>query len=316
MGRILITGAGGFIGSHLARACLDRGDDVTALARPGSDLARIADITGKIDVRRAEFGEGTGLQAVIAATRPEVIFHCAMRTRIPERPDLGDMIAAMQENVLPLINLLSAAAGADHPPGVVVRTGTIAEFDPTQDAPADSAYGCSALAATKVAAGLVRRLPFPAVTARLALTYGPGQSDSFLIPSTIRKLLAGDRIDLRRPRDRRDLIHVSDAVGGLLAIARRPDAAGPVVDIASGHAPEMSEVVRTIAELTGTGPDRIRHHTPRGRPHVLCAEPDGMRDRLGWTARFPLRQGLERTVEWERRAARCSPGPQSEGMPA
>lgn len=99
--------------------------------------------------------------------------------------------------------------------------------------------------------GLQSRLPFPVVTARLSLTYGPAQSESFLIPSLIRHCLAGEPSTIRHPSARRDLIFVDDVVEALCRLPYADLRGGEVVNIASGNAPTMRETVTEILAATG-----------------------------------------------------------------
>ncbi|SDK91246.1 NAD-dependent epimerase/dehydratase family protein [Aliiruegeria lutimaris] len=307
MVRVLITGATGFIGSHLARACLDRGDAVAVIARPDSSMERLADIEGQLDFHRLELTQPGSLRRCFAATRPERVFHAGARTRFDAQDDLGDMADSVDENLIPLIALLSAAAAADPPPKAFIRAGTIAEYgdistpyvETARENPRN-AYGASFLAGTHFMTMAQSRLPFRAVTARLALTYGPGQSQSFLIPQMIAKLLDGRPVEIRRPQDRRDLIHVDDVVRGLLRIAEEPDAAGSLVNLCSGVAPRVAEIARMLVELTDATPDLVRIEQTDHAPVELVCSPAHIRDSLGWSPQIPLPDGLERTVKWVR----------------
>ncbi|MEJ1160967.1 NAD-dependent epimerase/dehydratase family protein [Prosthecomicrobium sp. N25] len=305
MARILITGAGGFVGSHLAAACVRRGDDVHVLLRASTGLGRLEPILDRITVHRLDLGAEPDLVRCLAAIGPDGIYHLASATRRREDPDLGDAAASVADDVLPLLGLVRAAALAPRPPAFLVRAGTLAEYGPVavpyredrREAPA-GVYGASMLAATHLLAALQPRLPFPVATARLALVYGPGQSPEFLIPRMIRDCLDRIPVTIRHPMDRRDLIHVDDAVAGLLALG---DAGlpGPVlVNLCSGVAPTMRAVAETLRRIMGApdsaflwGADGSASPVPN-----LRGSPARARRLLGWRCGIGLTRGLEATV--------------------
>lgn len=309
MARVLITGATGFIGSHLARACLARGDEVSVIARPASSLARLADVSGRIAVHRLDLAEADRLRTCLAQARPEIIFHAGARTRYPAQKDLTDLSDSVTENLSGLIALLSAAAFADVPPRVFVRTGSIAEYgdietpyvETAREAPRN-AYGASILAGTQYMAMARPRLPFQAVTARLALTYGPEQSSDFLIPKLIEDFFDEKPVTIHRPHDRRDLIHVDDVIRALLLIADDPVSAGAVINVGTGDAPKMAEVARILVTMTGARRELASFGAPADPPVVLNCDPGKVKATLGWTPQILLPEGLERTVQWARQS--------------
>ncbi len=307
MARVLITGASGFIGSNLTRACLKRGDEVSVILRPCSSTGRIADIASRVGLYRLDVTDARALHSCLAKARPEIVFHVGARTRFENRPDLQDLADSVEENVSPLIALLSALAACDCPPRTFVRTGTIAEygdcptpFTETERERPGGSYAASLLAGTHYLEMAQPRLPFFAVTARLALTYGPGQSESFLIPRAITQLLAGQKVSVRSPLDRRDLIHVDDVTTALMMLGDNPEGAGPVVNVGTGDSPTVAEVMRTLIKLTDADVDLVKFSDQVRDPVELIVSAERIRERLGWSAEIKLQDGLERTVKWAR----------------
>ena len=209
--------------------------------------------------------------------------------------------------VSPLIALLSALAACDCPPRTFVRTGTIAEygdcptpFTETERERPGGSYAASLLAGTHYLEMAQPRLPFFAATARLALTYGPGQSESFLIPRAITQLLAGQKVSVRSPLDRRDLIHVDDVTTALMLLGDNPESAGPVVNVGTGDSPTVAEVMRTLIKLTDADVDLVKFSDQVRDPVELIVSAERIRECLGWSAEIKLQDGLERTVKWAR----------------
>ncbi len=305
MARVLITGASGFIGSHLTRACLDRGDEVAILTRPGSSLGRLGTAVSDVATYRCAYSDEHALHDCFQDFAPDTVFHTAARTRFSNAPDLSDLDHSIDENLKSLTRLIKAAATCASPPRAFVRTGTIAEygdvplpFVETEREHPINTYGTSLLAGTKYLEMAAPRLPFVAVTARLALTYGPGQSEDFLIPQVIENLLSDRPVHLRRPHDRRDLIHVDDVVQGLTEIADAPEKAGPVINLCTGHAPEMSEVVQHLRSLAGASESMLKCDAPVDEPNVLLPDASQMKARYGWQPAISLLDGLTRTFQW------------------
>lgn len=305
MARTLITGGAGFIGSHLVRACLQRGDDVTVLVRAGSDLGRIAHELGQVSLQHVDLMDRGEVKEVMAEARPQVILHLAVRTRFQTAPDLSDLTVANEDHQ-GFLNLLSSAVTAPSPPDVFVRAGTLAEYGPIEtpyresDLPRPAGtYGLNALMGTQVLQALQARLPFAAATARIALTYGEGQSEDFLVPHLIARCLEGQPADIRNPEDTRDLIYVGDVVDALLRMADGPDAvAGQVINVARGVAPSMREVAQVIAGAVGADPTLLRFGTQIGVTPRLLADATLAEDLLGWRAKTTLKDGIAQTVRW------------------
>ncbi|SMR71060.1 Nucleoside-diphosphate-sugar epimerase [Aliiroseovarius halocynthiae] len=300
MARVLITGGTGFIGSHLTRRCLARGDEVTLLVRPTSTLERVANIAARLDIQRVQLSDQGKLDTCLTRTRPEIVFHLGARTRFTPQDDLSDLQAGLDANLVPLMALLSACARAAHAPKAFIRAGTIAEYGPiaapyhesTKEKPVN-AYGLSMLAGTQFLTGIRGRLPFVASTARLALTYGPVQSADFLLPSLINACAAQQPIALARPKDRRDLIHVDDVVTALLRMGTLSDALPEVINIGTGSAPTMREVALAVITAMGASDQLVQFKDQRDDDAVeLRIDPRTQSDVLRWTPDINLKDGI------------------------
>lgn len=304
MRRSLVTGAAGFIGSHLVRRLLEQGDEVHAVLRDTTRPDRLHALAGKVRIHRTSLEDRAALGRCLAEARPDRVFHLAAATRTVMIPDCAAAQRSLA-NLTSLVTLVEALAAMARPPQVMVRAATIAEYgrapvpfcEDSRDLPVNP-YGASMAAGTQYLGMLASALPFPVASARLALVYGPGQSEQFFIPAAIRKCLAGEAVTLSRPADRRDLIHIDDVVAGLLALAQSPPPGASVVNISTGIAPQMWEVARTILVATGADPDLVTYGPMApGEPiSELRADPSRARALLGWEAAIPLAQGIALTV--------------------
>lgn len=307
---VLITGGAGFIGSKVAAAHAAAGDEVHVIVRPRG-LIRSIRMAPKVIVAHLHLDDAQTLSNYVGQARPTIIYHLASDTGrgagglhpLDSQIVLGDL-----QNFL---NLLTAAGAAA--PKILVRAGSLAEYGngvtPSRESQREqplSAYTAAMVAGAHVARLLQPTLPFAVLTARLALTYGEGQSDAFLIPKLIQRCLAGAPCDVEHPSRRRDLIHVDDAVEGLLALARSGLPGGSIVNLCSGIAPTMANVAGRIAALAGADPALISYgddaESGTGITTVL-GSPDLALALIGWSARVALDEGLARTVASARQPA-------------
>jgi len=302
--RVLVTGANGFVGSHLVARLAADGHEVTAAVRPSADLRRLAPLGTAVSIVRLELDDGPALAGAFARARPEAVYHLACRTRPGGQDAIAEARRFLSEDVTNLMRVVSAAAEAQEPPFLLVRTGTLAEYgsappphtEETLPRPS-TPYGAGALAGSVMLGSLTGKTPFRLLNLRLGLTYGPGQDESFLIPRIIRRLAEREPVTVARPAARRDLIHVDDVTAALLAALRTPVPTGTVLNICSGEAPTMKQVARILSRLTGA-PGTLLSYGPAnaGADDVLSCDPQAAQSLLSWRAKVPLEEGLARLV--------------------
>ena len=310
--RSLITGAAGFIGMHLVRRLLARGDEVHVLVRPETAPARLQALADEVTVHRLALADADALTQCLKRAAPEQIFHLASETRKTVTPGFVAARQTILDYQVELITLLEALAGMPQPPKSLVRAGTIAEYgeapvpghEDQREAPT-TPYGAAFAAGTHYIQMLAGILPFPVVTPRLALVYGAGQSEAFLIPAMIRACLEGRKTVVRRPRDRRDLLYIEDAIEALVRCGDAPPPGCSVINICTGMAPTMREVAGIVIAATKADPSLVAfdESDPNQTVSELWATTDRARELIGWSSTTALDAGIARTVAAMRRSS-------------
>ena len=309
--RVLITGGAGFVGSHLARRCVGEGHEVHVLLRPTSGAERLGDILPAIRVHRLALGDRAALRACLDEVRPTHIYHLAYGTARRHDRSLASAEASLSD-LADLFALVGEAAASPHPPCFFLRTGSIAEygeapipFREDQCEQPTTGYAAAIVAGTHYAGAIAPALPFPLVTARLALVYGAGQAEDFLVPGLVSACLKRQPFTIQRPLDRRDLIHVDDAVDALCWLSDMPLTGGTIVNIGSGTTVGVAELAERIAGLAGSDTTQIRR-MPQTDPVTLQLSVERA-TALGWAPRIGLEEGLGVLIRDMRRARVAEP---------
>lgn len=306
--RVLVTGAGGFIGSHLAERLVELGARVRALVHynalgtwgwldssPLRDEMEIVpgDICDRDSVGRAMRGV-------------EIVFHLAALIAIPY--SYHAPASYVRTNVEGTLNVLQAAReqGVER----VVHTSTSEVYGTARYVPIDeshplqgqSPYSASKIGADKLAEAFHLSFGLPVVTLRPFNTFGPRQSARAVIPTIITQALTGPEIRLGNLSPTRDLNFVLDTVEGFVRAAASPEAVGRTVNIGTGREISIGELAHLILELMGKElpivceEERVR---PEGSEvERLCADNRLARELLGWQPRYTLEEGLRRTIAW------------------
>jgi nucleoside-diphosphate-sugar epimerase len=304
--RILITGGAGFIGSHLAASHCAAGDEVHILVRPGGPLRRLHLSLGGVTVHRARLDHAASVAECLVKAQPTILYHLAGGTgRDPALPSPGE-VKPMLQDVVNLLTLLAAAAEMRSPPHIVIRAGSLAEYGngamPSKEDQREdplTVYTAAMVAGLHYARMLQPRLPFPVVTARFALVYGPGQSDDYFLPWLMRRCLVGQPSTIARPRCRRDMIFVEDVVEGLRRMAVADLAGGTVLNLSTGQAPTVREIAALVATACRADPGLLLftdEDRPNFRVETLHGSPARARELLQWEARTSFAEGLQLCV--------------------
>jgi dTDP-glucose 4,6-dehydratase len=309
---VLVTGAGGFIGSHLVETLVAEGANVRAFVRYNSraDWGLLSLLSG---ASRAGMqiipGDFRDLPAVTSAARgAEVIFHLGALIAIPY--SYVHPAEVVETNVIGTLNVLLAAR--ETRAGRLIHTSTSEVYGTAQRVPIDeghplqgqSPYSASKIGADKLAESFYRSFDLPVVTVRPFNTYGPRQSARAVIPTIITQALTGGVIKLGNLDAKRDLTYVSDTVAGFLRAAQAAGVEGETFNLGAGFEVSVGELAQKITAIVGR-PLGIEIDPARLRPEKsevmrLLSDNSLARERLGWSPEVDFDEGLQRTVEWVR----------------
>ncbi len=315
---VLVTGAAGFIGSHVAEELVRRGANVRAFVRytssGGWGWLDESDLAGQMEVVAGDIRDPETL--IPALDRAEVVFHLAALIAIPY--SYVTPLAYVRTNVEGTTNVLEAARAA----GVqrVVHTSTSEVYGTAQTVPiseshplvGQSPYSASKIGADKIAESFGAAYGLPVVVLRPFNTYGPRQSARAVIPTIITQLLAGRSVQLGALSPTRDLTFAQDTADGFVAAGEAPDAPGRTINLGVGREISIGDLAERIHQLMDR-PYEVAHDAQRDRPAAseverLLSDNRLAREVLGWEPRHTLDDGLRATIEWlERHLHRYRP---------
>jgi len=310
--QVLVTGAGGFIGSHLVEALLRQGARVRAFVRytsrndPGllkllspEDFSKLEIISG--DLR----DEHAVLHAVKGC---EVVFHLGALISIPYSYFHPAEVAST--NFMGTLNLLMACR--EHGVKRLIHTSTSEVYGTAREVPireshalqGQSPYSASKIGADKLVESFFASYGLPVVTVRPFNTFGPRQSARAVIPTIITQALVQDEIKLGNLSTTRDFTFVSDTVDGFLCAAQAQGVEGQVFNLGTGEEISIGDLANRIISQVGRKV-RITEDSQRLRPEAsevmrLLSDHSLAVKHLGWKPQFTLDQGLERTIPWIR----------------
>lgn len=305
----LVTGADGFIGSHLTEALLARGYRVRALSQYNSfnNWGWIEDIpqTDRLEIVCGDVRDPDFCRHICRDI--DVVFHLAALIAIPYSYVAPD--SYVDTNIKGTLNMCQAAR--DCGVGRIVVTSTSEVYGTAQYVPIDekhprqpqSPYSATKIGADAIAESFYRAFGLPVVIARPFNTYGPRQSARAIIPTIITQIASGKRnLKLGDLSPTRDFNYVTDTAAGFIALAETPGIEGRDINIATGKEVTMADTLAAIAGImnveveTITDPQRLR--PAKSEVNRLCGDNTLITSLTDWRPAHTLEDGLRKTVEW------------------
>lgn len=310
--KVLVTGASGFIGSHLVEALVAAGATTTALVRYNSNslIGNLAFLDRQIraDVAIAAGNIEDADFVYRIAKGHDIVLHLAALIAIPYSYEAPR--SYVRANIEGTLNVLEAARRHDIARVVHTSTSEVygtalrAPIDETHPLQAQSPYSASKIAADKLAESYYRSFGTPVTTLRPFNTFGPRQSARAFIPTIISQALAGGPIRLGALTPQRDMTFVADTVAGFLAAADAPGIEGETINLGTGETHTVGWFAERLLALIGVDMPIVQE-AQRMRPEgsevlKLVSDNSLARLRLGWTPRVSLDDGLRRTIAFFR----------------
>jgi dTDP-glucose 4,6-dehydratase len=311
--KVLVTGAGGFIGSHLTERLFELGANIRAFVRYTSraDEGFIKyfshDLREHMDIL---YGDISELETVAKAMDGvDIVFNLAALVGIPYSYIHPQEV--IEANTIGTLNVLMAARDVGVEKLIQTSTSEVygtARYVPiNEDHPKQpqSPYSASKIAADAIALSFYHSFDLPVAVIRPFNTYGPRQSDRAVIPAIISQALTKDKLTLGNTAPTRDFTFVTDTAEGFVKVAESDKSVGMEVNIGSGQEISIKDLTRRIVSLVGRDivieQDEGRVRPARSEVERLCADNSIARSVLGWSPKVSLTHGLEETISFIRK---------------
>jgi dTDP-glucose 4,6-dehydratase len=308
--KVLVTGAGGFIASHLVERLVAEGAHVRAFVRYNSrgDVGLLrqlpAEVFSQIEIIAGDLRDTEAIRESMKEV--ETVFHLGALIAIPY--SYVHPREVIETNVMGTLNVLMAARefGTQR----VIHTSTSEVYGTAQYVPIDekhplqgqSPYSASKIGADRIAESYYRSFNIPVVTLRPFNTYGPRQSARAVIPTIISQALTREEVKLGSLDPSRDFTFVADTVEGFMRVASAENVLGEEINLGNDNTIRIGDLAEKIFGMIGKTPKLIAdpQRVRPGKSEVmkLWASNQKAKERLGWEPRVSLDEGLSRTIEW------------------
>jgi nucleoside-diphosphate-sugar epimerase len=302
--RVFVTGAGGFIGSHLVKRLVDEGARIHILLKKNEPTWRIQDVVDRLGIWESDITDLHSLQSILPEINPEVIFHLAALVDVSRSWDL--IMPMTETNILGTIHLLTALKGCGFESFVYTSSSEeygYAGASPLREGQRESPvspYSFSKLASTFFCQMAAKTFDLPITIARLFPVYGPFQESSMFIPSAIRELMLKKTFKMSPGEQKREFIYVDDVVEAFLKIALCSRAQGELFNVGSGIPYMIKDVIEMIQKLIG-GETMVEVGAlsyRKGEGMECFCDNQKLKQLTGWSPQVTLEEGLRMTIAW------------------
>ena len=307
---VFITGAGGFIGSHLCSQLVEHGANVKAMLHYSSksDWSNLEfldkSIKADIEVVKGNVEDSSFLDT--HTKNQDIIFHLAALIGIPYSYEAP--LSYVKTNVEGTVNILESARKNETP--LVINTSTSETYGTAQYTPIDeshplqgqSPYSASKIAADKLTESYFNSFGLPVITVRPFNTYGPRQTSRAVIPTIISQLLTQEKLVLGDLSPLRDFTYVDDTAKGFICAAESPASVGHVINLGYGKAASIGETASIIMDIMNLKKEIITEEK-RIRPKdsevfELISNNQKAKNLIGWEPQISFKEGLEKTIDF------------------
>jgi len=306
--RVLVTGASGFIGSHVARAVTAEGAETYALLEPPSEAApgRLTDLADRLRFVDADLTDPDALRIAVGKADADIVLHLAAFTHVGR--SFSNVDECLQTNVAGTVNLLHALQDTGYRRFVYTSTSEVYGDVDVPFREGGPVNPISPYAVTKYAAELMCRMfhrahGWPIVVLRPFNAYGPAQDPDRIIPEVIVCAIRGEDVRMTEGTQTREFNYVEDiAEGFVLAAAAGDEVEGEIINLACGEEHSMRDVANPILELMGHPVKALLGAIPHRPTEIwrMYGDNERARDLLGWKPTRSLREGLQQTIDWYR----------------
>ena len=308
--KVLVTGAGGFIASHLMERLVSEGAQVRGFVRYNSrnDLGMLKwlapEIFSQIEIMQGDLRDNEAVRNAVRGV--DTVFHLGALIAIPY--SYVNPREVIDVNIMGTLNVLMAAR--DLGTRRVVHTSTSEVYGTAQYVPIDekhplqgqSPYSASKIGADRIAESFYRSFETPVVTLRPFNTFGPGQSMRAVIPTIIVQALTRDEVKLGSLEPSRDFTFAKDTANGFVKVAEAEGVLGEEINLGNDNTIRIGDLAEKIFKLIGKTPkivaDPQRVRPGKSEVMKLWASNEKAKRMIGWEPRISLDEGLRATIEW------------------
>ena len=302
--KILITGASGFLGSHVTRRMVQDGHDVHALMRPSSDYKNLDGLKGKFTAHRGDLGNKEALAEIIEHIKPDGVFHFA--ASMIQSGAHASCEELVDVNILGTLHLLEALDSTRY--DFFVYSGSFLEYGKKERPMKESDicepiefYGLTKLGGSLAVQQWGRLMHKPTIVLRLFTPYGPRMQEGRLVERLIKSALSKSEIAMTSPSIVRDFIFADDIADVCLEAAElAPTYKGEIFNLGSGVETNLEQLSELIFRLTGSSA-KIRWGAYGNVVYdadTIVADMSKTWQHFSWRPRHTLEQGLQKTIQW------------------